>query len=172
MFILDNSGKIKVSQGDTFTLNVLSCIPFQNEYTEKEITTDENGDEVEKEVLDEEGNPIVHPSDIVTLTVKKNLDSTDTVIKKTITEFLQCPKNEEQKVALFKFSSLDTSIPAGNYLYDIQIDYVEKGIRYTAMWPTKFVVVEDVTNNVFKAEDIGGIIKPIETPDKEEDNNE
>lgn len=141
MFTLDDSGKIKVSQGDTFAINVISSIPFQNKYT------DENGKE--------------HPSDIVTLTVKKELDTADIVIEKVITEFTQCPKNEDQYIATINFTSMDTCKDVGNYYYDIQFDYVEKNIRYTAMYPTRFVIVEDVTNNKFE-------MTPIETPKTEE----
>lgn len=130
MFELTNKGVIRVSQGDTFTLNVISSIPFKE-------------------------------GDIATLTVKDDLDDTKVILEKVVTEFNKvrykdknccCNSDKDWKfagMARFKFDSLDTCKEAGTYYYDVQLDYKEHGIRYTAMWPTKFIIVEDVTNNVF-----------------------
>lgn len=140
MFELKGDGKIKVSQGDTFVLNVISSIPFKK-------------------------------GDTVTLTVKDELDDTKTVIEKVVTEFkdvevyesgcccnVNTSKGKFGGLARFEFSSLDTSKAAGTYLYDIQMDFKERGIRYTAMWPTKFIIMEDVTNNIL---DMAELVPPM-----------
>lgn len=158
MFELKNNGIIRVSQGDTFVLNVISAVPFKK-------------------------------GDIATLTIKEDLDSTDTVIEKVETELHNCwirgkndcccndndsPFSDGNKcgLATFEFSSLDTCKEPGTYYYDIQFDYEsENNVRYTAMWPTKFIIVEDVTNNVFEMTDIEmpGIITPPEEGDDTND---
>lgn len=160
MFILDNTGRIKVSQGDSFILNVISNKPL-------------------------------YEGDTVTFTVKDELDTTKTVIEKVVDKFNKvkicdvnknscgCSSNGNQinkdsqyvDMVTFVFESLDTAKEPGNYYYDIQFDFKKHNIRYTAMKPTKFIIVEDVTNNIYE---MGDIVMPpiIENPESEEDEDE
>lgn len=78
--------------------------------------------------------------DKVTLTVKEDVEDTEPKMQVIITNFTD--KGE----AIFKFTTEDTNIPAGDYLYDIQIDFVD-GRRYTIMYPTKFKIVDGITSN-------------------------
>lgn len=143
MFELRPDAKIKVSQGDTFALNVVSSIPFED-------------------------------GDIATLTVKDELDTTNYVIEKVVTEFKnielddasccccggKAKKGDIVGLVRFNFTSLDTSKEAGNYYYDIQFDFKKTNIRYTAMYPTRFTIVEDVTNNTFEMAELMPSITP------------
>lgn len=142
MLEIKESGTIKVSQGDTFTLNVFTSMPF-------------------------------HTGDKATLTVKEELDTTDTILEKEADQYLKVELDDHDcccmhrnvldgkyaDMLVFKFSSLETSKAPGTYYYDIQFDFKTIGTRYTVMKPTKFIIMEDVTNNVFEMADL--VIPPI-----------
>ena len=68
--------------------------------------------------------------DVVTLTVKKELDSEETLIKKV-------EKVEQSKERImFRFTSIDTDLEPGNYVYDIRIDYANGDVS-TVKYPRK-----------------------------------
>lgn len=152
MLEIKENGVIKVSQGDTFTLNVFTSMPF-------------------------------HTGDKATLTVKDELDTTNVILEKEADEYKKikldndkkccCSNNQYFKdsdyadMVVFKFSSLETSKEPGQYYYDIQFDFKTIDTRYTVMWPTKFIIMEDVTNNVFEMADL--VIPPVIEEGEEND---
>lgn len=111
MFVLDEKGRIKVSKGDTFTLNVIPSLKLRY-------------------------------SDSVILTIKKDMDDEDFILQKTVDEFFKTL--DGQTVAIFKFQSDEIDFEPGNYYYDIKLLYPRKELEYTAMWPTRFTIVDTV----------------------------
>ena len=77
--------------------------------------------------------------DIVYFTVKKDISDTNYKFQKVVKEF-------EDNVAIIKLSSKDTSLEAGEYLYDIQLS-LKDGRVDTVVSPTLFEVVDGVTND-------------------------
>ena len=78
--------------------------------------------------------------DKVYLTVKEDPADTEPKLQLIVDEFLA------DGSCVFKFTTKDTDIPAGDYLYDIQVDFAD-GRRYTIMYPTKFKVMDQITSN-------------------------
>ena len=77
--------------------------------------------------------------DIVYFTVKKDIKDKDYVLQKIVSDFID-------NKAFFQLSKHDTNISAGSYVYDIQVS-LHNGIVDTVVLPSKFEVLEGVTND-------------------------
>lgn len=77
--------------------------------------------------------------DIVYFTVKKNINDKDYVLQKIVSDFID-------NKAFFQLSKHDTNISTGSYVYDIQVS-LHNGIVDTVVLPSKFEVLEGVTND-------------------------
>lgn len=81
-----------------------------------------------------EGDYSYQEGDILTLTVRKNIDDKDVALTKTIAA------NEN-----FEFAPEDTkAAAAGRYVYDVQLTTVDNDV-FTVVAPSDFVLKEAVT---------------------------
>lgn len=84
--------------------------------------------------------PPTSNEDMLTFTVKEDVDDVKPALQVKTNLFT------EDGYAVIVISSKDSNIRAGDYYYDIQIDYAD-GSRYTLVWPTKFKIVDQITTN-------------------------
>ena len=76
--------------------------------------------------------------DIVTMTVKSNINETSYVFQKVVTDF------EDNKAKIFLLPT-DTNSLSGKYIYDIQVNLTDGRVQ-TIITPNTFKVVKGVTS--------------------------
>jgi uncharacterized protein YfaS (alpha-2-macroglobulin family) len=110
MLYVNTDGSIRLTRGDTARLTV-------------DITNNTDG-----------GEYTLENSDVLTLTVKKNVNETTAYIQKTITGS-----------NVFYIEPSDTeSMTFGSYKYDVQLT-TAGGDVYTIIEPSKFEIMQEVT---------------------------
>lgn len=83
-------------------------------------------------------NHVLDTGDILTLTVAKELNTTDYLFQIELTEFVEGQ-------ATFVFETEHTDIDPGTYYYDIQAN-LANGVIDTVVGPAKFKVLGGVSN--------------------------
>lgn len=88
--------------------------------------------------------------DVVELTVRKSPAAKQYVLHKTVDDF-----TEKEGKAVFHLAPEDTaSIPWGKYSYDIQVTFVDIGVK-TIIKPHTFTLGEEDTYGIEEPEDDG-----------------